>query len=106
LSTGDFVPALEAFFGSGAGLSAAVITRLVAAWQADYEAFCRRDLADLDYVYVWADGVHFRVRLEQARLCCLVMVGVRADGTKELVAVVDGERGAPEAGAERLRDPR
>jgi putative transposase len=57
LSTGDFVPALEAFFGSGAGLSAAVITRLVTAWQADYEAFCRRDLADRDYVYVWADGV-------------------------------------------------
>jgi transposase-like protein len=57
LSTGDFVPALEAFFGSGAGLSAPVITRLVASWQADYEAFCRRDLADRDYVYLWADGV-------------------------------------------------
>jgi putative transposase len=57
LSTGDFVPALEAFFGSGAGLSAPVITRLVAAWQADYEVFCRRDLSDRDYVYVWADGV-------------------------------------------------
>jgi len=57
LSTGDFVPALEGFFGSGAGLSAAVITRLVAAWQADHEAFSRRDLTDRDYVYVWADGV-------------------------------------------------
>jgi putative transposase len=57
LSTGDFVPALEGFFGSGAGLSAPVITRLVATWQADYEVFCRRDLADRDYVYVWADGV-------------------------------------------------
>jgi putative transposase len=106
LSTGDFVPALEAFFGSGAGLSAAVITRLVAAWQADYEAFCRRDLADRDYVYVWADGVHFRVRLEQARLCCLVIVGVRADGTKELVAVCDGERESTESWAELLRDLR
>jgi transposase-like protein len=106
LSTGDFVPALEAFFGSGAGLSAAVITRLVAAWQADYEAFCRRDLADRDYVYVWADGVHFKVRLEQARLCCLVMVGVRADGTKELVAVCDGERESTESWAELLRDLR
>ena len=60
LSTGDFVPALEAFFGSAAGLSAAAITRLVAAWQAEYEAFCGRDLSDRDYVYVWADGVHFR----------------------------------------------
>jgi putative transposase len=106
LSTGDFVPALEAFFGSGAGLSAAVITRLVTAWQADYEAFCRRDLADRDYVYVWADGVHFKVRLEQARLCCLVMVGVRADGTKELVAVCDGERESTESWAELLRDLR
>ena len=106
LSTGDFVPALAAFFGSAAGLSAAVITRLVAAWQADHEAFCRRDLTDRDYVYVWADGVHFRVRLEQARLCCLVMVGVRADGTKELVAVADGERESTDSWAEVLRDLR
>jgi transposase-like protein len=106
LSTGDFVPALEAFFGSGAGLSAAVITRLVAAWQADYEAFGRRDLSEVDYVYVWADGVHFKVRLEQARLCCLVIVGVRADGNKELVAVCDGERESTDSWAELLRDLR
>jgi transposase-like protein len=106
LSSGDFVPALEAFFGSGAGLSAPVITRLVAAWQADYQAFCQRDLADRDYVYIWADGVHFRVRLEQARLCCLVIVGVRADGTKELVAVADGERESTQSWAELLRDLR
>jgi transposase-like protein len=106
LSTGDFVAALEAFFGSGAGLSASVITRLVASWQADYEAFSRRDLSDRNYVYLWADGVHFRVRLEQARLCCLVMVGVRADGTKELVAVADGERESTESWAELLRDCR
>jgi putative transposase len=106
LSTGDFVAALEGFFGSGAGLSGPVITRLVASWQADYEAFCRRDLADRDYVYCWADGVHFRVRLEQARLCCLVIVGVRADGTKELVAVADGERESTESWAELLRDLR
>jgi putative transposase len=106
LSTGDFVPALEAFFGSAAGLSAAVITRLVAAWQAEYEAFCRRELTDRDFVYLWADGVHFRVRLEQARLCCLVIVGVRADGTKELVAVADGERESTDSWAELLRDLR
>jgi putative transposase len=106
LSTGDFVPALEAFFGSAAGLSAAAVGRLLAAWQADYELFCRRDLADRDYVYVWADGVHFRVRLEQARLCCLVIIGVRADGTKELVAVADGERESTESWAELLRDLR
>jgi putative transposase len=106
LSTGDFVPALEAFFGSAAGLSAAVITRLVTQWQADYEAFGCRDLTDRDYAYVWADGVHFRVRLEQARLCCLVIVGVRADGTKELVAVADGERESTDSWAEVLRDLR
>jgi putative transposase len=106
LSTGDFVAALEGFFGSGAGLSAPVIIRLVAAWQADHQAFCQRDLSDRDYVYCWADGVHFRVRLEQARLCCLVIVGVRADGTKELVAVADGERESTDSWAELLRDLR
>jgi putative transposase len=106
LSTGDFVPALEAFFGSAAGLSAAAVGRLLAAWQADYQAFCQRDLSDRDYVYVWADGIHFRVRLEQARLCCLVIVGVRADGTKELVAVADGERESTDSWAELLRDLR
>jgi transposase-like protein len=103
LSTGDFVPALEAFFGSAAGLSAAAVGRLLAAWQVDYQAFCQRDLTHRDYVYVWADGIHFRVRLEQARLCCLVIVGVRVDGTKELVAVADGERESTDSWAELLR---
>jgi putative transposase len=106
LSTGDFVPALEGFFGSAAGLSAAAVGRLLAGWQADYQAFCQRDLSDRDYVYIWADGIHFRVRLEQARLCCLVIVGVRADGTKELVAVADGERESTDSWAELLRDLR
>jgi putative transposase len=106
LSTGDFVPALEAFFGSAAGLSASVVTRQVAQWQADYQAFCQRDLAERDYVYIWADGLHFRVRLGQAHRCCLVIVGVRADGTKELVAVADGERESTESWAELLRDLR
>jgi transposase-like protein len=106
LSTGDFAPALEGFFGSAAGLSAAAVGRLLACWQADYQAFCQRDLTERDYVYVWADGVHFRVRLEQARLCCLVIVGVRADGTKELVAVADGERESTDSWAELLRDLR
>jgi putative transposase len=106
LATGNFVPALEAFFGSPAGLSAAAIGRLLAAWQTDYQAFCQRDLSDRDYVYVWADGLHFRVRLERARVCCLVVVGVRADGTKELVAVADGERESTDSWAELLRDLR
>ena len=106
LSTGDFVPALEAFFGSAAGLSAAAVGRLLGAWQADYQVFSQRDLSERDSVYAWADRVHFRVRLEQARLCCLVIVGVRADGTKELVAVADGERESTESWAELLRDLR
>jgi putative transposase len=106
LSTGDFVPALAVFFGSATGLSASAVGRLLTGWQADYQAFCQRDLADRDYVYVWADGIHFRVRLEQARLCCLVIVGVRADGTKELVAVADGKRESTDSWAELLRDLR
>jgi putative transposase len=104
LSTGDFVPALEGFFGSGAGLSASVISRLTTQWQGEHRAFMDRSLADRDYVYVWVDGVHFNVRLEQDRLCCLVMVGVRLDGTKELVALADGYRESTESWANLLRD--
>ena len=106
MSSGDFVPALEGFFGAAAGLSASVITRLTAQWQADREAFMARSLADRDYVYVWADGVHFNIRLEDARLCALVIVGVRSDGAKELVAVADGERESTQSWAELLRDLR
>ena len=68
LSSSDFVPALEGFFGSAAGLSASVVTRLTAQWQAEREAFMARSLADRDYVYIWADGVHFNVRLAEERL--------------------------------------
>jgi putative transposase len=106
LSSGDFVPALEAFFGSAAGLSASVVTRLTVQWQAEREAFMARCLVDRDYVYVWADGVHFNVRLAEERLCCLVIVGARLDGTKELVAVADGYRESTDSWAEVLRDLR
>ena len=64
------------FFGSTARLSASVIIRLTVQWQADQRAFAERRLDDRDYVYVWADGVHFNVRLAEERLCCLVIVGV------------------------------
>lgn len=104
MSSGDFAPALTEFFGSGAGLSASVITRLTTQWQDDQRAFARRDLSDRDFVYVWADGVHFNVRLQEDRLCCLVVVGVRADGTKELVAIADGYRESTESWADLLRD--
>jgi putative transposase len=106
LSSMDFAPALERFFGAAAGLSASVITRLAAQWQAERQAFLQRSLHDRDYVYCWADGIHFNLRLEDGRLCCLVIVGVRADGTKELVAVADGERESTDAWAELLRDLR
>ena len=107
LSSQDFVPALTELFGSPLGLSASVITRLCQQWQTEREAFAQRDLSEVDYVYCWADGVHFSIRLgEQGRLCCLVIVGVRADGTKELVAVADGTRESTDDWAELLRDLR
>ncbi len=104
MSSGDFAPALTEFFGSAAGLSASVITRLTKQWQAEQRAFAQRRLDDRDFVYIWADGVHFNVRLEEARLCALVIVGVRGDGTKELVAIADGYRESTESWADLLRD--
>ena len=104
LSTGDFAPALTEFFGSDAGLSASTITRLIETWSTEYEMFEGRDLSESDFVYVWADGVHFRIRLEEDRLCCLVVIGVCADGTKELLACSDGYRESTESWAEVLRD--
>jgi hypothetical protein len=75
LSSGDFVPALGQFLGSPAGLSAAVITRLTETWKAEQRAFAARDLSAADYVYLWADGIHVNIRLEEHRLCLLVMIG-------------------------------
>jgi putative transposase len=92
LSTGDLGPALEQFLSSGAGLSATTITRLTAQWQDEAKSFGQRDLSGTDYVYLWADGIHLKVRLEQEKLCLLVMIGVRANGRKELVALADGYR--------------
>src|SRR4029078_6838920 len=72
--------------------------------RAEQRTFAERDLWERDYVYVWADGVHFNVRLEQDRLCCLVIVGVRLDGTKELVDIADGYRESTDSWADLLRD--
>ncbi|HGG57313.1 MAG TPA: IS256 family transposase [Nannocystis exedens] len=104
LSTGDFAPALASFLGSDAGLSASTISRLTEAWQAEHTEWAARDLSCVDYVYWWVDGIHFNVRLETDRLCCLVIVGVRPDGTKELVALVDGYREDTDSWADLLRD--
>jgi transposase-like protein len=104
LSTSDFAPALEQFLGTSHGLSAATITRLTEQWQHDAKAFANRSLAKVDYVYCWVDGIHLKVRLEQDKVCLLVMIGVRADGRKELVALADGFRESSESWADLLRD--
>jgi transposase-like protein len=104
LSSSDFGPALEQFLGSAHGLSAATITRLTAQWQDEARAFNSRSLTGSDYVYVWVDGIHLKVRLEQDKVCLLVIIGVRADGRKELVALADGFRESAESWADLLRD--
>jgi transposase-like protein len=105
LSTGDFREALPALLGpDAAGLSATNITRLLGVWDGEYGAWRTRDLHAKDFVYVWADGIHFKVRLEDDRLCTLVMIGVRPDGTKELIAVEDGYRESTESWTTVLRD--
>ena len=107
LSTGDFREALPVLLGEdAAGLSPTNIARLTASWDEEYQLFRRRDLSACDYVYVWVDGIHFNIRLEDDRLCTLVMIGVRADGTKELVALEDGYRESTESWSSVLRDLR
>ena len=104
LSSGDFVPALGQFLGSAAGLSGPVITRLTETWKAEQRVFAGRDLSGVDYVYLWADGIHVSIRLEEHKLCLLVMIGVRADGREELIALADGYRESAESWADLLRD--
>jgi transposase-like protein len=104
LSSKDFVPALEGFLGTDAGLSAATVTRLTVQWQDEARAFAARDLSGVDYVYVWADGIHVNIRLEEEKLCLLVLLGVRVDGTKELIALTDGYRESTESWADLMRD--
>ena len=105
LSTGDFAPALSEFFGDSAGLSGPVIVRLTKSFEDEHKAFSSRSLSGVDYVYIWVDGIHFKVRLgDDHRLCCLVVVSVRAEGKKELVAVSDGYRESTDSWSELLRD--
>ncbi len=104
LSTGDFREALPVLLGpDAAGLSATNIARLTSSWEAEYHRFRQRSLKDRDYVYVWADGIHVNLRLEEDRLCLLVVIGVRPDGTKELIAVEDGYRESTESWLSLLR---
>ncbi|HHE71216.1 MAG TPA: IS256 family transposase [Chloroflexi bacterium] len=105
LSTGDFSEALKALLGpEAAGFSASTITRLLKVWQDEYQVWRKRSLEGRDYVYIWADGVYFNVRLEEDRLACLVIVGVLPDGRKEVIAIEDGYRESTESWASLLRD--
>lgn len=105
ISTGDFNEALQALVGPECpGLSASTVTRLLEGWQAEYQEWSKRSLADKHYVYVWVDGVHFNIRLEEDRQCILVLMGATADGRKELVAIADGYRESEQSWIELLLD--
>jgi transposase-like protein len=105
LSTGDFQEALSALLGKDApNLSPAVITRLTAEWQADYEAWQKRDLSARRYVYVWADGVYLQARMEAAAECMLVLIGATPEGKKELVGFQTGVRESAQSWRELLVD--
>ncbi len=105
ISTGDLSKALEAILGPNAsGLSATNIVRLKESWKKDYEEWSKRDLSNKRYVYLWADGIHFNVRLEPDRPCLLVLMGTLENGVKELVAVYDGHRESKESWLSVLRE--
>lgn len=105
LSTGDFSTALAALLGRDApGLSAATISRLKEVWKGEHERWSKRDLAGKEYVYLWVDGVHFGVRMEDASQCILVVIGAQADGKKELLAMSDGYRESADSWKELLLD--
>jgi putative transposase len=93
ISSGDMSEALAAILGSeAAGLSATNIVRLKAQWELEYQAWCRRELSGKQHVYIWVDGIHVNVRLDEEKSCILVVMGADAKGKKELLAVSDGYR--------------
>jgi transposase-like protein len=105
ISTGDFGEALQALLGPGCpGLSASTVVRLKQTWEQDFRGWSGRDLTGKCYVYVWADGVHFNVRLEEDRTCILVLMGATPEGQKELIAVQDGYRESEQSWKSLLLD--
>jgi putative transposase len=108
VSTGDFTEALEALLGPHArGLSATTIVRLKTVWQQEWSTWSKRSLKDKHYVYVWADGIHFNIRLEDPgnnKQCILVLMGATAQGRKELIAICDGYRESTQSWRELLLD--
>ncbi len=105
ISTGDFQEALQALVGSEAkNLSATTINRLMKVWEEEYEVWNRRDLSGKEYVYIWADGIHFKIRLAGERQCLLVVIGATRDGTKELLGILDGVRESKQSWRELFLD--
>jgi putative transposase len=105
VSTGDFQEALSALLGKDApNLSPAVISRLTAEWQTDYDTWQKRDLSARRYVYVWADGVYLQARMEEAAECMLVLIGATPEGKKELVGFQTGVRESAQSWRELLID--
>jgi len=105
ISTGDFGEALESILGKNViGISAQNIVRLKQVWQKEYEQWSKRELSHKEYVYWWADGVHFNVRLDNDRQCILVIIGVTVDGQKEIIAVSDGFRESKESWRSVIRE--
>ena len=108
ISTGDYSEALQALIGQDAkGFSPNVVVRLKEKWGQEYEEWSRRDLSNEEYVYVWADGIHVNVRLEDEgnqKQCLLVLMGATAEGRKELIAVIDGVRESKQSWQELLLD--
>ncbi|CAI8848826.1 transposase [Methylocaldum szegediense] len=105
ISTGDVQEALTVLLGREApGLSASTISRLKEVWKDEHQRWSRRDLSNRRYVYLWVDGIHFGVRLEDAAQCILVVIGATADGKKELLALADGYRESEPSWREVLLD--
>lgn len=105
VSTNEFPEALQALLGpDAAGLSATTVTRLKSHWEQEYTGWSKRSLEGRNYVYVWADGIHFNIRLEEDRQCILVLMGATPEGKKELIAVHDGFRESEQSWKELLLD--
>lgn len=105
ISTGDFQEALSALLGPDCpGLSATTVTRLKSVWEDEYRTWSARCLKDKEYVYIWADGIHTNIRLEEDRQCILVLMGATKEGKKELIAMIDGHRESAQSWRELLLD--
>jgi len=105
ISTNDFSECLQQLLGRDtASLSPTTVVRLKDAWFKEYGTWSQRSLVGKRYVYLWADGIYFNIRLEEDRQCILVVIGATQDGTKELLAIVDGYRESAQSWKEILID--